>query len=147
MPRPKGSKKEKNQSSSSSTPSIQVYSNEDLHWIRTWKKGDDEENILPINSSIDINGGRVVVNPAVLRYLEHNRSVTRNLSMDNQDGREENSIESDRFIHERVSDMNDFIGNDRCWDLSTYSTEFLTSAQLAEWILARHLLKKHVFVH
>ena len=152
MPRPKGSKKEKNQSSSSSSPvpSIQFYSNEDLNWIRTWKRCDYEESILPISSSSEINGGRVVVNPAVLRYLEQNRSPTtihRNLSMDINEGREENSTESHLLTHERVSDTNDFIGNDRFWDFSAYSTEFLTSARLAEWILAYPLRVKHAFIN
>lgn len=147
MPRPKGSKKEKNQSSSSPVPSIQFYSNEDLHWIRTWKKCDYDESILPTSSSSEINGGRVVVNPAVLRYLEQNRSLTtinRNLSMDINEGREENPH---LFAHERISDTNDFIENDRFWDLSAYSTEFLTSARLAEWILAHPMPAKHTFIN
>ena len=155
MPRPKGSsKKEKNQSSSSSPLlSVQTYSNDDLNWIsmesknNRSKKCEYEERIIPIGSSSDINGGRVVVNPAVLRYLEQNRNLStshRNLPM--SEGKEENFAESNLFTCERANELREFNQNDRCWDISVYSTEFLTSARLAEWILMHSQSAKCSFI-
>jgi hypothetical protein len=121
MPRPKGSKKEKTQLSSS----IQLGTNEDLNCIGRSKKIEYDEEIISIN---EISGGRVVVNPAVLRYLEQNRGLVitnQCIPMDINEGKDENSQE---IIHEQCMEINEFI-EDAC------STEFLTSVRLAEWIL------------
>jgi hypothetical protein len=119
MPRPKGSKKEKNQQSSS----IQLTANEDLNWIQTSigrsKKNEYDEEIIPTN---EISVGRVVVNPAVLRYLEQNRNKCALMDIN------ESSQESIVFSHEQCVE---FIDDDLC----ACSTEFLTSIRLAEWIL------------
>lgn len=121
MPRPKGSKKEKTQLSSS----IQLGTNEDLNCIGRSKKIEYDEEIISTN---EISGGRVVVNPAVLRYLEQNRGLVitnQCIPMDINEGKDENSQE---IIHEQCMEINEFI-EDAC------STEFLTSVRLAEWIL------------
>jgi hypothetical protein len=121
MPRPKGSKKEKIQLSSP----IQLGTNEDLNCIGRSKKIEYDEEIISIN---EISGGRVVVNPAVLRYLEQNRGLVitnQCIPMDINEGKDENSQE---IIHEQCMEINEFI-EDAC------STEFLTSVRLAEWIL------------
>jgi len=121
MPRPKGSKKEKTQLSSP----IQLGTNEDLNCIGRSKKIEYDEEIISTN---EISGGRVVVNPAVLRYLEQNRGLVitnQCIPMDINEGKDENSQE---IIHEQCMEINEFI-EDAC------STEFLTSVRLAEWIL------------
>jgi len=189
MPRPKGSKKDKNQSISSSSPlsSLQtsiLLSNIDCsNEIKTSmnssiiNKGGrpkkiefintNDDSIITINSptssSSEISGGRVVVNPAVLRYLEQNRNYSlitnqteeffdKNTPMEIIEENDENSFddllkslavqESIILSNERCISINELIEFDELiqdnlfWDFSTYSTEFLTSTQLAEWILS-----------
>ncbi len=134
MPRPKGSKKGKSQSSS---PPIQFCSNDDPNWIQTsmetkGSRSKNDENIVPTN---EISGSRVVINPAVLRYLEQNRNlVIENKTISSMDINE-NTQELIVFLNQRNMEINQFIQDDRFWDICTYSTEFLTSARLAEWIL------------
>ncbi len=168
MPRPKGSKKDKNQSSS---PLPLLYSNDDINWLETSinnplvnKGGRPKKtefinaNLIPINSSSEINGRRVVINPAVLRYLEQNRNLSitnkndeffdKNISMEGKDDHAFDDLlksfavqESTILSNERMISINEFIEFDKLieddllWDFCTCSTEFLTTARLAEWIL------------
>jgi len=200
MPRPKGSKKDKNSSnklilpSSSSRTSISSslpcsqstinYSNEFINDdIKTLinkggrpKKAEfingNDDNIITTNSPTSSSSeGRVVVNPAVLRYLEQNRTTNKtnelfdkNISMDINEGKDENNlfddllksfaveesiIKTDPFVlksssilsnERRISideliELDKLIQDDLFWDFCTCSTDFLTSARLAEWIL------------
>jgi hypothetical protein len=191
MPRPKGSKKDKKliltssssrTSISSSLPSSQStinYSNEFINddMKTSINKGgrpkktefingnDDNITNSPTNSSSE---GRVVVNPAVLRYLEQNRTPNKtnelfdkNISMDIKDENnlfddllksfavEESIIKTDPLVlksssilstERRISideliELDKLIQDDLFWDFCTCSTDFLTSARLAEWIL------------
>jgi hypothetical protein len=236
MPRPKGSKKDKNQSNkvlltsslshtstSSPLPPSQpsvllpnlICFNDDMRWIETPvnspivnkggrpKKAIDDSLVMtnsPISSSSELrtnelNGSRVVVNPAVLRYLEQNRntnyssvltkdSITNkneidefldgNIPMDINEGKDNNNNSFDDllksfaeqdsilkkdilidsttekplstpstavFSNQRRVSANEFIELDKLiqddlfWDFCTCSTDFITSARLAEWIL------------
>jgi hypothetical protein len=189
MPRPKGSKKDKNQSTSSSSPlsSLQTsillsnidcsneiktsMNNSIIHKVGRPKKieflNTNDDSIITINSptssSSEISGGRVVVNPAVLRYLEQNRNYSlitnqteeffdKSTPMEIIEENDENSFddllkslavqESIILSNEQCISINELIEFDELiqdnlfWDFSTYSTEFLTSTQLAEWILS-----------
>ncbi|CAF2951371.1 unnamed protein product [Rotaria sp. Silwood2] len=236
MPRPKGSKKDKNKtnkiiqkslsrssisssllSSQTSIPLLNInYSNDiindDINWIKTSinsiiinkggrpRKKDDfinniDDNIIttnsPISSSSEINGGRVVINPAVLRYLEQNRNINyssiinktqhrtdeyfnKNTLININDEKDDhlfddllknfhvqesiihnnNNNNNNTFIHPLLSStmlsnpqsitINEFIELDKLiqddlfWDFCTYSTDYLTSARLAQWILTHH---------
>ncbi|CAF3239364.1 unnamed protein product [Rotaria socialis] len=174
--------------------------NDDLNWIYTPivnkggrpKKKDDfnnniDDNIIltnsPISSPSEINGGRVVVNPAVLRYLEQNRntnyssiinkthnrsdvlfnkdaSINMNDERDdhlfddffkNFDEQDESIVKSDTCFDPLLSstiishrqnisnnefkELDKFMQDDLFWNFCTYSTDFLTSARLAQWIL------------
>jgi hypothetical protein len=111
MPRPKGSSK-KDKTRQLSSP-IQFIPNEDFNWmqmsINRPKKIENDEEIISTSES------RVVVNPAVLRYLEQNRNKSLPMMDINEISQESIVIiEDDHWI---------------C------STEFLTSLRLAEWIL------------
>jgi len=203
MPRPKGSKKDKNSSNklilpssssrisiSSSLPCSQStinYSNEFINDdIKTSinkggrpKKAEfingNDDNMITTNSPTSSSSeGRVVVNPAVLRYLEQNRTTNKtnelfdkNISMDINEGKDENNlfddllksfaveesiIKTDPFVlksssilsnERRISideliELDKLIQDDLFWDFCTCSTDFLTSARLAEWILTHH---------
>ncbi|CAF0967382.1 unnamed protein product [Rotaria sordida] len=226
MPRPKGSKKDKNKiihkslsrlsisssllSSQTSIPLINInysndFLNDDINWIKTSmnntiinksgrliKKKNDfinniDDNIIatinsPISSSSEINNGRVVINPAVLRYLEQNRNINYSTiinktqhktdeyfnkntlininnekndhlfddlfnNFDIQESIIKNNTSIDPLLsstmhsNQQYISINEFIEldkliqNDLFWDFCTYSTDFLTSAQLAQWIL------------
>ncbi|CAF1410819.1 unnamed protein product [Rotaria magnacalcarata] len=176
------------------------FTNDDLNWINTPivnkggrpKKKDDfnnsiDDNIIltnsPISSPSEINGGRVVVNPAVLRYLEHNRNINyssiinkthnrsddyfnKDTSINMNDERDDhlfddlfkNFDEQDKSIikshtcfdpllsstiisqqqnisSNEFNELDKFMQDDLFWNFSTYSTDFLTSARLAQWIL------------
>lgn len=178
MPRPKGSKKDKNQSNklilpSSSLPSSQStinysndFINDEIKKCGRPKKIElfDDSTNSPTSSSSEISGGRVVVNPAVLHYLEQNRThktneiFDKNIPMDINEGKdlfddllksfavEDSIIKTDPLVlkttsTERRISINELIEFDRLiqddlfWDFCTCSTDFLTSARLAEWIL------------
>lgn len=114
MPRPKGSKKI---FSPPIQPSI-ILSN--------------LNNLITTSSSNEINGNRVVINPAVLRYLEQNRNYSnRNLSININDGKDAMNLFDENFF--QFDDHDELL-----WNFYTYSTEFLTTARLAEWILNQH---------
>ena len=121
----------------------------------------------PTNGSSDThdNDGstsRVVVNPAVLRYLEQNRhasgssissssdslvnagnqesfdhllkSIAEEESMINQN----TEVEAQGFVSTSdVTQLDTPIPDDLVWDLCSCSTDFLASARLAQWILTR----------
>ncbi|UJR10234.1 hypothetical protein I4U23_014447 [Adineta vaga] len=187
MPRPKGSKNHSNRilsTPSSTNPipltlSIQTSvltstlnnSNDEYNWISTSmsrsgrpKKNDfnteNDDNLIPTSSSSVINGNhRVVINPAVLRYLEQNRNIdyschtskTNEFDDKNQSIEErDDSIFDDLLTSvtiELVSpneqqsttneliELDNLIQDDLFWDFCTYSTDFLPCARLAEWIL------------
>ena len=73
-----------------------------------------------------MNNTRVVVNPAVLRYLEENRlgSPKALISLD------ENLLSSTIEIIDHEDEL--------FWDFTSYSNEFLTTAKLARWFLDHH---------
>ncbi|CAF0821563.1 unnamed protein product [Rotaria sp. Silwood1] len=234
MPRPKGSKKDKNKtnkiihkslsrssisssllSSQTSIPLLNInysndFINDDINWMKTSinntiinkvgrpKKKDDftnniDDNIItttatssPTSSSSEIHGGRVVINPAVLRYLEQNRNINyssiinktrqatdeyfnKNTLINVNDEKDDHLLDdlfknfdvqesivnhnnnnntfnqplltptihsNQQFIsiHEFI-ELDKLIQDDLFWDFCTYSTDFLTSARLAQWIL------------
>jgi hypothetical protein len=154
MPRPKGSKKDKIQSNkllSSSQTSILLsndFLNDDINWLKTStifnksgrpKKSEDNLN-SPTSSSSEISGGRVVINPAVLRYLEQNR-LTNKIHHDTESFFNENLLKKDENIslqNERSISINEFIQDELFWNFCTYSTDFLTTARLAQWILTQN---------
>ena len=118
MPRPKRSKKEKIETVDDlPTATITTKS------ART-KKSDDD--FLPTCSTSDVQliSPRVVVNPAVLRYLERSRLT----SLDDNPTAEINSHDWDELI----------IEDELFWDFASYSDEFLATARLARWILDHH---------
>ncbi|CAF0975889.1 unnamed protein product [Adineta steineri] len=172
--------------SSSTQPSIPQstinYSNNDINWIQTSfnkinrpKKtefNNTDDDIIPTSSSSEISGGRVIVNPAILRYLEQNRNINyssntyktneffdKNSSININEDKDDNlfddllksfTVEIDPLVlksplihsnDERQITVNELIELDKLiqddlfWDFCTCSTDFLTSARLAEWIL------------
>lgn len=217
MPRPKGSKKDKNKSIKTINKSLSRSSilsspisiplsniicsndlvNDHINCMKTTnkvgrpKKKDDFVNTIDdsmittntlTNSSSEIHGGRVVVNPAVLRYLEQNRNfnyssiINKNhdridefytrdtlISINNdekydpllgdlfQNFDEQHSIIKNNSLNDfRIQsnqqtmiptnnfiEIDKFTEDDLFWDIHTYSTDFLTSARLAQWILAQ----------
>lgn len=171
MPRPRVNKKEKISFSSSAINNGSF--NDEVNCLKTFigskivrsKKGDgnsliDENFLLGSslnNASYETNNTRVVINPAVLRYLEHNRHCNKNkLTVDQDD---DHNINSDIFVpfllssnlsdddpshmknvHRKSRTMDAFkctspTQNELFWNFSLCSTDFLPSAQLAEWIL------------
>lgn len=85
-------------------------------------------NIITTN---EFNENRVVINPAVLRYLEQNRNYSDkkfliNINEKKDENIFERNIETNHHHHQFL------------WDFYTYSTEFITTARLAEWILNYH---------
>jgi hypothetical protein len=177
MPRPKGSKKDKTQSNkllltSSSSQSFIFLSNDflndDINWLKTssiinkggrpkkpeFINGNDDSINSPTSSSSEISGGRVVINPAVLRYLEQNRLTnkmnheTEEFFNENTPTKDENFLQNLPIQDERHILINEFIEIDKFiqddlfWDFCRYSTDFLTSARLAEWILTHQQSSK-----
>ena len=130
---------------------------------RSKKTEANEEALSPTTASNEFSARRVVVNPAVLRYLEQNRQMTTNESIDMKTRRE---AEDDLFHELTAMDAqeesqhelstvsktfpipvpisaSEWIDSDRSLfqddlfrDFSTCSTDFLPSARLAEWILS-----------
>lgn len=119
MPRPKGSKKEKILSPIEEISTVRHHLTTKL--IRT-KKPDDEISSNSSASDFQCTPTRVVVNPAVLRYLEQSRLTPMKTS---------NQLEDDLNHHESSVQIED----DLFWDISSYPTDFLVSARLAQWIL------------
>ena len=140
---------------------------------------------VPTSFSSDVNGGRVVINPAVLRYLEQNRSISyssvitkcnyetneyfdkaRMININElKDENTFNEFCKNFNVHELMMKTDSFssstifsplstLSNEQCIpihefieidkviedelfrDFCTCSTDFLTSARLAQWILA-----------
>lgn len=119
-------------------------------------------------SSSDIHGSRVVINPAVLRYLEQNRSINystltnkthqKNHEYFSNDALININDEKDEYLlddifnncdtqpsflktnfsNSELFELHHLRHNDILLDFSTYSTDFLASAQLAHWILTRN---------
>lgn len=217
MPRPKGSKKDKNKlilkslsrssiqspllSSQTSLPLLNINNsndaiNNDINYIQSpiintvvnknsrlkkneFVNGNDDHIITTDNSiysSSEIHGGRVVINPAVLRYLEQNRNINYSTLLNKTHHRSDeyfnkntliniNDEKDDYLFDDIFNNSNlqesflkypsliDFIlsstdlsntelfeldklrENDLFLDLTTYSTDFLASAELAQWIL------------
>ena len=148
MPRPKGSKKDKTQLNKLSPSTSNDSAMDECHWMKTvnklsrTKKSDDEHRSpSPDISSSELrtheyHNTRVVVNPAVLRYLEQSRLNEKNsISMD-----------EDLFSHLPSMDIHDenkdlsrssplTMEDELFWDFSSISTDFLPTARLANWIL------------
>jgi hypothetical protein len=132
MTRPKGSKK-----SLSPLPSLQTSMNDFINPIINKggrpKKTDDDISTNSLNEISGGGGGRVVINPAVLRYLEQTRNYSlitnkiEDTSMDINEEKDDNSF--DDLSNELIEFDNLF------WDFCACSTEFLTTARLAQWIL------------
>ncbi|CAF1513715.1 unnamed protein product [Adineta ricciae] len=179
MPRPKGSKNHASRiqlPSSPPIPSVQSSTIFNLHdefnWMKTMmnNKGsrpknnefslEGDNNLIPTSSPSDINGNhRVVVNPAVLRYLAQNRNTNyscqtsktngfleKNLPMNPQEDKDDSlfdnllkdfSTETDSLARasNELTELDRFPHDDLCWDVSACSTDYLTSVRLAEWIL------------
>ena len=110
----------------------------------------------------DCSASRVVVNPAVLRYLEQNRHANGSsistpsdslVNAENQESfdhllksiAEEESminrgteLEAQAFVSTSdVTELDRLIPDDLVWDFCNCSTDFLASARLAQWILTR----------
>ena len=146
MPRRKGSKKKDRttttttSSSRTSICSFLLSSNDDINWFsrtsidnkisRTKKIEFNQSNDETIISSNDLSTGRVVVNPAVLKYLEQNRSI-------NQLEPHYHHQQQQQQHQQTCNEYEQLISDNILWDFRTYSTEFLTSIQLAQWILMK----------
>ncbi|CAF0811235.1 unnamed protein product [Adineta ricciae] len=186
MPRPKGSKNHASRIQLASLPSIPPVQssaicnlNDDFSWMKTMmnNKGsrpkntevslEEDNNWIPTSSPSDINGNhRVVVNPAVLRYLEQNRNTNyscqtsktngfleKNLPINPQEDKDDSlfdnllkdfSIETDSLARapNEPTELDRFSHDDLCWDVSACSTDYLTSVRLAEWILTHQEIAK-----
>lgn len=88
------------------------------------KKSDDDFLPTCSTSESQLNPTRVVVNPAVLRYLQQSRlgSMRPLMSLEDNPLNEINSHDEDELF----------------WDFSSYSNEFFATARLARWLLDHH---------
>jgi len=158
MPRPKGSKKVSSPLSSILLSTMNYSNDLIVNKGGRPKKSElintNDDNILTTNSPTSSlseisGGGRVVVNPAVLRYLEQNRSYSSIIINKTEEfiPMDINERKDDAF-HEQYISINEliefdkFIQNDIFGDFCACSTEFLTTARLAKWILTHQQSEK-----
>jgi hypothetical protein len=141
MPRPKGSKKVSSPLSSILLSNMN-YSNDLIVNKVSRSKKIEDDNIIPTSSLSEISGGsRVVVNPAVLRYLEQNRNYSSIIINKTEEfiSMDINERKDDLFNEQYIS-INEF---DKFIQDDIFSTEFLTTARLAEWILTNQQSQKN----
>jgi len=141
MPRPKGSKKVSSPLSSILLSNMNYSNDLIVNKIGRPKKIEDD-NIIPTSSLSEISGGsRVVVNPAVLRYLEQNRNYSSIIINKTEEfiSMDINERKDDLFNEQYIS-INEF---DKFIQDDIFSTEFLTTARLAEWILTNQQSQKN----